>query len=276
MICVAFLCAFLVLQQYRNGHAHHASLFADPVIDPLDPLVARLRRGSGSAPQASLQDGVDSPTTSTPCDHPLCLAFREPAQPFDWTRSLPIGNGRIGALMFGQPWSMRVPLSDDTLFAGAPRTPPESPHTPPPRGKHPSFIAAREAMLAGDIEAMQPLAAPMAEGNTEGFEYAGDLLVEVHHAAEAVAAAEAAAATAAAEGVWATLWGGLAGWWGQPSQESQAQSPRRPTRSTPTPQTYARWLDMRTATCHSSFQYEYAGGDDGGDRVREGVANGAI
>jgi alpha-L-fucosidase 2 len=40
-----------------------------------------------------------------------------------WTEALPIGNGRIGAMIFGGVARERLQLNDDTLYAGGPYDP---------------------------------------------------------------------------------------------------------------------------------------------------------
>src|SRR6188474_2597512 len=40
-----------------------------------------------------------------------------------WTEALPIGNGRLGAMVFGGTASERLQLNEDTLYAGGPYNP---------------------------------------------------------------------------------------------------------------------------------------------------------
>src|SRR3990170_7569518 len=40
-----------------------------------------------------------------------------------WDDALPIGNGRLGAMVFGRVAQERLQLNEDTLWAGAPYTP---------------------------------------------------------------------------------------------------------------------------------------------------------
>src|SRR4051794_38641819 len=40
-----------------------------------------------------------------------------------WEEALPIGNGRLGAMIFGRVAQERVQLNEDTLWAGSPYTP---------------------------------------------------------------------------------------------------------------------------------------------------------
>ena len=47
--------------------------------------------------------------------------YQTPAR--KWTEALPIGNGRIGAMVFGGPPREQLQLNEDTLWAGGPYTP---------------------------------------------------------------------------------------------------------------------------------------------------------
>jgi alpha-L-fucosidase 2 len=52
---------------------------------------------------------------------PLSLWYRQPAA--KWTEALPIGNGRIGAMVFGGVNRERLQLNENTLWAGGPYDP---------------------------------------------------------------------------------------------------------------------------------------------------------
>jgi alpha-L-fucosidase 2 len=52
---------------------------------------------------------------------PLSLWYRQPAT--RWEEALPVGNGRIGAMVFGHVGSERLQLNEDTLWAGGPYDP---------------------------------------------------------------------------------------------------------------------------------------------------------
>ena len=51
----------------------------------------------------------------------LSLWYRRPAD--RWTEALPIGNGRLGAMVFGGVAQERLQLNEDTLWAGGPYDP---------------------------------------------------------------------------------------------------------------------------------------------------------
>ena len=54
----------------------------------------------------------DQPTSD------LTLWYRQPAE--QWVEALPIGNGRVGAMIFGGVASERLQLNHDTLWSGVP------------------------------------------------------------------------------------------------------------------------------------------------------------
>lgn len=56
-----------------------------------------------------------------PPEEPLTLWYRRPAGV--WTEALPVGNGRLGAMVFGGVSRERLQLNEDTLWAGGPYDP---------------------------------------------------------------------------------------------------------------------------------------------------------
>lgn len=52
----------------------------------------------------------------------LALWYDEPAGS-DWLRALPVGAGRLGAMVFGNVGTERLQLNEDTLWAGGPCDP---------------------------------------------------------------------------------------------------------------------------------------------------------
>ena len=46
------------------------------------------------------------------------LWYDQPA--VEWVEALPIGNGRLGAMVFGDPAHDRLQLNEDTVWAGEP------------------------------------------------------------------------------------------------------------------------------------------------------------
>ena len=52
-------------------------------------------------------------------DEGLKLWYRQPAE--EWTDALPVGNGRLGAMVFGRVKQERIQLNEDSLWDGGPR-----------------------------------------------------------------------------------------------------------------------------------------------------------
>ena len=48
----------------------------------------------------------------------LLLWYDEPAE--DWNQALPLGNGRLGAMIFGDPAIEHLQLNEETIWAGGP------------------------------------------------------------------------------------------------------------------------------------------------------------
>lgn len=76
------------------------------------------------------------------------LWYRQPAQ--QWVEALPVGNGRLGAMVFGGIEQERLQLNEDTLWAGGPYNPanPDAPAALP---------EIRRLLAAGQNEAAQKL-----------------------------------------------------------------------------------------------------------------------
>ncbi|HZZ28792.1 MAG TPA: glycoside hydrolase family 95 protein [Pirellulales bacterium] len=81
-------------------------------------------------------------------DAPLSLWYRQPAK--QWTDALAIGNGRLGAMIFGGVDNERIQLNEDTLWGGGPY----DPSNPEAREALPK---ARELVFAGKFVDAQKL-----------------------------------------------------------------------------------------------------------------------
>ncbi|TDC19326.1 glycoside hydrolase family 95 protein [Streptomyces sp. 8K308] len=74
---------------------------------------------TASPAQAQSISGV---TSDRPlAEHPLRLWYTSPAT--EWLRALPIGNGRLGAMVFGGVQSEQLQLNEDTVWGGGPYDP---------------------------------------------------------------------------------------------------------------------------------------------------------
>ena len=79
----------------------------------------------------------------------LTLWYRQPAE--RWTEALPVGNGRLGAMVFGGIAQDRVQFNEDTVWVG-------QPHDYSRPGAHEHLATLRELLFAGEQQAAQKLA----------------------------------------------------------------------------------------------------------------------
>ena len=86
---------------------------------------------------------------ASPASAPLTLWYRSPAKV--WTDALAIGNGRLGAMLFGIPEHDRYQLNDITVWSGGPM--PNADRV----GAFQSLPAIREALRNGDYAAATKL-----------------------------------------------------------------------------------------------------------------------
>ena len=56
--------------------------------------------------------------TSPQKEKPLTLWYDEPAR--NWNEALPVGNGRLGAMIFGHPFNECIQLNEESLWSGCP------------------------------------------------------------------------------------------------------------------------------------------------------------
>jgi alpha-L-fucosidase 2 len=77
--------------------------------------------GSGPVYQAVPGPALDLTAEAPPPEEPLSLWYRRPAK--QWVEALALGNGRLGAMVFGGITAERIQLNEDTLWAGGPYDP---------------------------------------------------------------------------------------------------------------------------------------------------------
>jgi alpha-L-fucosidase 2 len=106
----------------------------------------------------------------------LVLWFKKPAE--TWTDALPIGNGRLGAMVFGGVKEERLQLNEDTLWSGAPRQ-----WNNPDALKHLAEVrrlVLEEQDYVGADKVCRQMQGPFAEA----YQPLGDLHISMDHAAE--------------------------------------------------------------------------------------------
>jgi len=110
----------------------------------------------------------------------LKLWYREPAE--KWTQALPVGNGRLGAMVFGGTAGERIQLNEDTLWAGPP-----VPHDRVGAYKH--IAKARELYFAGKYSEGQALMQKEVMGpriSPRSHQTLGDIRITMQEGPEAV------------------------------------------------------------------------------------------
>jgi alpha-L-fucosidase 2 len=106
----------------------------------------------------------------------LTLWYRQPAQ--QWVEALPIGNGRLGAMVFGGVADERLQLNDDTLWSGGP----SDWDNPRARAVLPEV---RRLIAAGEYAAADRLCRDMQGPYNQSYQPLGDLLIQFEPAGAA-------------------------------------------------------------------------------------------
>ncbi len=97
------------------------------------------------------------------------LRYQQPAQAFE--EALPLGNGRMGAMVYGCPDADRLQLNEDTLWSGTPRTLTED--------RSNIWAQARQLASVGKLtEAQQLLEEHFQFDYTDAYQPFGELLIE--------------------------------------------------------------------------------------------------
>ena len=99
----------------------------------------------------------------------LKLWYTQPAA--KWVEALPVGNGRLGAMIFGGIMHERIALNEDTLWSGAPRA------WNNPQAKE-LLPAVRQAIAHGQYAEADRLAKGMQGPFTQSYLPLGDLLLD--------------------------------------------------------------------------------------------------
>lgn len=103
----------------------------------------------------------------------LSLWYREPAD--RWTDALPVGNGRLGAMIFGGVASERIALNEDTLWSGAPRD------WNNPSAKDHLGVVRKLVIADKDYQAADQECRKMQGPFNQAYEPLGDLLIDFEH-----------------------------------------------------------------------------------------------
>ena len=100
------------------------------------------------------------------------LWFDRPAE--EWLEALPIGNGRLGAMVFGEVFKERLQLNEDSLWSGRPTDELN-------RGTPADLAKMRELLWAGDYKSANEMAMPTFSAGSvvRSHQTLGDLVLEL-------------------------------------------------------------------------------------------------
>jgi alpha-L-fucosidase 2 len=149
----------------------HTVLLALTLSLPIAATAGRGPGGRGGEPAVPAPPAAQITGTATAPAEPLELWYRRPAAPNAWTEALQVGNGRIGAMVFGGVNQERLQMNEDTLWAGGPYDPVN------PRAKT-NLPLARQLILNSNYTQARALinSTILAKPSSEmDYETAGDL-----------------------------------------------------------------------------------------------------
>jgi alpha-L-fucosidase 2 len=103
------------------------------------------------------------------------LWYKQPAE--KWVEALPVGNGRVGGMVFGKTDAEIISINEDTLWSGYPRD-------LNPKGKGPVYRKIKALALNRQLHEAQALyEGELCSGWTESYLPLGDLLLTFNHSA---------------------------------------------------------------------------------------------
>ena len=122
------------------------------------PQLVRLT-GSAPPPASQLSLWYRAPASDHPLDQPRATGQGANQE---WVRALPVGNGRLGAMVFGGVVHERLQLNEDTLWAGRPYDPvnPEARDALPEVRR---LLAAGQYREAASLVSGKVMAKPLAQ-----------------------------------------------------------------------------------------------------------------
>ncbi len=100
----------------------------------------------------------------------LVLWYKHPAK--EWVEALPIGNGRLGAMVFGRVAEELIQLNEETLWTGGPVDPNPNPDAP----KY--LQPVRDALFKDSIGQAVRLLKKMQGPDTEMYQPLGDIILK--------------------------------------------------------------------------------------------------
>ncbi len=140
-------------------------------------LALAMLAGAGGA-NALAANGPDGAAHDASRRAETLLWYRQPAA--KWEQALPLGNGRLGAMLYGTVATERLQLNEESLWAGAPTD-------VYPEGFSQNIKQVQQLVLAGKIAEARQLGLERLTQNPTSFrsyEPLADLWIEMGHAAD--------------------------------------------------------------------------------------------
>ena len=97
-----------------------------------------------------------------------------------WLEALPLGNGRLGAMIWGDPVRARFSLNDSTLWSGGPEM--DAPHRTPRREAAAAMTRSRALFEAGDVAGAQNEIATLGASWSQAYLPVGELTLHLEGA----------------------------------------------------------------------------------------------
>ena len=109
-------------------------------------------------------------STSSAQEKKLVLWYNQPSK--DWNEALPVGNGRLGAMIFGRAGEELIQLNEQTLWTGGPVDLDPNPNAP----KY--LQPVRDALFKDSISQAVALLKKMQGPDTEMYQPLGDIIIK--------------------------------------------------------------------------------------------------
>ncbi|TXK38002.1 glycoside hydrolase family 95 protein [Pontibacter qinzhouensis] len=118
-------------------------------------------------------------TSATAQQQDLKLWYEQPAT--IWTDALPVGNGRLGGMVFGRPQEELIHLNEETLWSGGPANLNPNPQAPD------YLPQIREALFKEDYKTAAELCRKLQGLYTQSYMPLGDLIIKHNFTSEPTA-----------------------------------------------------------------------------------------
>jgi alpha-L-fucosidase 2 len=136
----------------------------------LGSMFASPRISAGAFAQTPPSSALKAPAKD------VLIWFTQPAP--EWAAALPVGNGRIGAMVFGGVQQERVALNEDTLWSGGPTD------WNNPNARNHLQVVRKLLLEQKDYQAADTECRNMQGPFNQAYEPVGDLLIDFSHPAE--------------------------------------------------------------------------------------------